>query len=86
MAEENEDGQEKTEEPTQQRLQKAIEDGKLLTSKEVMVFTTLAMGLLLFMGLSPFFGIGNTSPSSIHCSPATQFNKVSRIWGAYRDV
>ena len=58
MAEENEDGQEKTEEPTQQRLQKAIEDGKLLTSKEVMVFTTLAMGLLLFMGLSPYFGVG----------------------------
>lgn len=58
MAEENQDGQEKTEEPTQQRLQKAAEDGQLLTSKEMMVFTTLAMGLLLFMGLSPFFDIG----------------------------
>ena len=40
MAEENQDGQEKTEEPTQQRLQKAAEDGQLLTSKEMMVFTT----------------------------------------------
>ena len=58
MAEENQDGQEKTEEPTQQRLQKAAEDGQLLTSKEMMVFTTLAMGLLLFMGLSPFFKTG----------------------------
>ena len=58
MAEENQDGQEKTEEPTQQRLQKAAEDGQLLTSKEMMVFTTLAMGLLLFMGLKPFFDIG----------------------------
>ena len=58
MAEENQDGQEKTEEPTQQRLQKAAEDGQLLTSKEMMVFTTLAMGLLLFMGLAPFFDIG----------------------------
>ena len=58
MAEENQDGQEKTEEPTQQRLQKAAEDGQLLTSKEMMVFTTLAAGLLLFMGLSPFFDIG----------------------------
>ena len=58
MAEENQDGQEKTEEPTQQRLQKAAEDGQLLTSKEMMVFTTLAMGLLLFMGLGPFFDIG----------------------------
>ncbi len=54
---ENEDGQEKTEEPTQKRLEKAAEDGQLLTSKEVMVFTTLAMGLLLYMGLSPFFDV-----------------------------
>ena len=46
---ENEDGQEKTEEPTQKRLEKAAEDGQLLTSKEVMVFTTLAMGLLLYI-------------------------------------
>ena len=58
MAEENQDGQEKTEEPTQQRLQKAAEEGQLLTSKEVTVFTTLAMGLLLYLGLSPFFDIG----------------------------
>jgi len=58
MAEENQDGQEKTEEPTQQRLQKAAEEGQLLTSKEMMVFTTLAMGLLLFMGFTPFFDIG----------------------------
>ena len=58
MAEENQDGQEKTEEPTQQRLQKAAEDGQLLTSKEVMVFTTLAAGLLLYIGLSPFLSIG----------------------------
>ena len=58
MAEENQDGQEKTEEPTQQRLQKAVEEGQLLTSKEMMVFTTLAMGLLLFMGFAPFFDIG----------------------------
>ena len=45
MAEENQDGQ-GAEEPTQQRLQ-GTEDGRLLTSKEMMVFTTLAMGLLL---------------------------------------
>ena len=57
MAEENQDGQEKTEEPTQRRLQKAAEEGRILTSKEAMVFTTLAAGLVLFMGLSPFFSI-----------------------------
>jgi flagellar biosynthetic protein FlhB len=58
MAEENQDGQEKTEEPTQRRLQKAAEEGRILTSKEMMVFTTLAMGLVLFMGLAPFFASG----------------------------
>ena len=58
MAEENQDGQEKTEEPTQRRLQKAAEEGRVLTSKEVMVFTTLAAGLVLFMGLSPFVPVG----------------------------
>ena len=58
MAKENQDGQEKTEEPTQQRLQKAAEEGQVLTSQEMMVFTTLAMGLLLLMGLSPFFEAG----------------------------
>ena len=58
MAEENQDGQEKTEEPTQRRLQKAAEEGRVLTSKEVMVFTTLAAGLVLFMGLAPFVTSG----------------------------
>ena len=56
MAEENQDGQEKTEEPTQRRLEKAAEEGRVLTSKEMMVFTTLAIALVLYMGLSPFAG------------------------------
>ena len=56
MAKENEDGQEKTEEPTQRRLEKAAEEGQLLTSKEMMVFTTLFAGLLVMTGLAPFVG------------------------------
>ena len=72
MAEENQDGQEKTEEPTQQRLQKAAEDGQLLTSKEMMVFTTLAMGLLLFMGLAPFFDIGLSAWSQLFVIDAVE--------------
>ena len=56
MAEENQDGQEKTEEPTQKRLDKAAEEGRVLTSKEVMVFSTLAIALVLYMGLLPFMG------------------------------
>ena len=52
MAEEGNDGQEKTEEPSQRKLEKSLEDGKVLTSKEMPVFTTLAAGLALYWGLS----------------------------------
>jgi len=47
MAEENEDGQEKTEEPSQRKIEKAKEDGKVLSSKEMFVFTNILMGLVL---------------------------------------
>lgn len=52
MAEESEDGQEKTEEPSQRKLEKSREDGKVLNSKEVMVFSTLAAGLSLYWALN----------------------------------
>jgi len=51
VAEESEDGQEKTEEPSQRKLDKAAEDGKVLTSKEMFVFTSLGMGLVLMLAL-----------------------------------
>ena len=35
---ENEQSQERTEEPTQRRLDKAREDGEVLSSKEMLVF------------------------------------------------
>ena len=47
MAEENEDGQEKTGEPSQRKIEKAKEDGKVLSSKEMFVFTNISMGLVL---------------------------------------
>ena len=34
MAEQSEDGQEKTEEPTARKLEKAAEEGQVLSSKE----------------------------------------------------
>ena len=46
---ENDDAQEKTEEPSQRRLDKAKEDGDILTSKEAFVFTTT----LMLLGLVP---------------------------------
>ena len=44
------DSQEKTEEPSQRRLDKALEDGQILSSKEAFVFTSLFTGLVLLLG------------------------------------
>jgi flagellar biosynthetic protein FlhB len=52
---ENEDGQEKTEEPTQRRLDKAREDGDVLSSKETFVLATTLV-LLGFVPLLQVFG------------------------------
>jgi flagellar biosynthetic protein FlhB len=54
---ENEDGQEKTEEPTQRRLDKAKEDGDVLSSKETFV---LATTLVLF-GFVPLLQVYGSS-------------------------
>jgi len=40
MAEDRDDSQEKTQDPTQRRLDKAREEGKVLSSKEIFVFTS----------------------------------------------
>lgn len=54
MAEQASDGQEKTEEPTPKRLEKAKEDGQVANSKELFVLSTLLVGFLLYFGLLPF--------------------------------
>ena len=54
MASESEDGQEKTEDPTERKLKKASEDGKVLSSKEMFVFTTLAMGLFMIIIMTTY--------------------------------
>ena len=53
MASEN-SAQEKTEDPTPKRLEKASEDGQVLSSKELFVFSTLFTGLILY-----FFSVGS---------------------------
>ena len=47
MAEDKDESQEKTQDPTSRRLEKAKEDGKVLSSKEMFVFTNISMGLVL---------------------------------------
>lgn len=54
MAEESQDGQEKTEDPSQRKLEKSAEDGKVLSSKEMFVFTSMFAAFLL-MFVTPLF-------------------------------
>ena len=54
MAEESQDGQEKTEDPSQRKIDKSKEDGQILQSKEMFVFTSIAMGMLIFLFIPEF--------------------------------
>lgn len=54
MAEESQDGQDKTEEPSQRKIEKAKEDGQILQSKEMFVFSSIAMGLIIFLFIPEF--------------------------------
>ena len=54
MAEGGDDSQEKTEDPSQKRLDKAKEDGEILSSKELFVFMTMSMGVAMIYALSVF--------------------------------
>ena len=51
---ENDQAQEKTEEPTQRRLEKAREDGDVLSSKEMFVFASSTAGLCVLAVLGFF--------------------------------
>lgn len=52
MASEDDDSQEKNEEPTQRRLEKAREDGQVLSSKEMFVFSTMLAGTIILLALA----------------------------------
>ncbi len=47
MAEDKDESQEKTQDPSSRRLEKAEKDGKVVTSKEMYVFTILCAGVFL---------------------------------------
>ena len=53
MAEDKDESQEKTQDPTSRRLEKAREDGKVVSSKEMFVFTVLASGVIIMYILPP---------------------------------
>jgi flagellar biosynthetic protein FlhB len=70
MAEE--DGQEKTEQPTERRLREAIEQGQILTSKELLMSAVLIMGTvqLMFAGRSLFLTLVGTFRQGLDISDA----------------
>jgi len=63
MAEDKDESQEKSQEPTSRRLEKAREDGKVVSSKEMYVFTILTAGVIL-MYATPHFMPGFLKMSS----------------------
>ena len=54
MAEDQDQSQEKTQDPTSRRIEKAREDGKVVSSREMYVFTILFVGVILMYAI-PFF-------------------------------
>ena len=74
MAEGDDDSQEKTEDPSQRRLEKAAEDGEVLSSKEMFVFATMGMGIAMIYALSIFI------PAQIvHWSVFFQFGSLDKM-------
>lgn len=56
MAKENQDGQEKTEEPTAQRLQKMRDEGQVPRSQELKTVALTVLGTALIFVMGSFFG------------------------------
>ena len=54
MAEEGSDGQEKTEDPSQRKINKSLEEGKVLKSQEVNILTSMAAGFALMFAVPGF--------------------------------
>jgi flagellar biosynthetic protein FlhB len=84
---ENDQAQEKTEEPTQRRLEKAREDGDVLSSKEMFVFASSAAGLFVLMVLGLFSGniLSGWSQLFTFAHPEELLTiKIKNTWQAYK--
>jgi flagellar biosynthetic protein FlhB len=86
---ENDQTQEKTQEPTQWRLEKAREDGDILSSKEMFVFASSAVGLLVIAVLGFFasnlLDAWSTLFSFSHPEELLQL-KVYNSWQGFRII
>ena len=84
---ENDQAQEKTEEPTQRRLEKAREDGDVLSSKEMFVFSSSVAGLFVLMAMGLFSGevlSGWASLFEFSHPEELQTLKIFHAWQSYK--
>ena len=84
---ENDQAQEKTEEPTQRRLEKAREDGEVLSSKEMFVFASSTAGLLVLTVLGLLSGniLSGWSQLFSFSHPEELFTvKIKNAWKSYQ--
>lgn len=79
MAEENEDGQEKTEDPSERRIEKAREDGQVARSKELSTVLSLLFGMasLYVAGGLVARGLERIATSAFDLRPVDLMNKDS---------
>jgi flagellar biosynthetic protein FlhB len=84
---ENDQAQEKTEEPTQRRLEKAREDGDVLSSKEMFVFASSTAGLcvLAVLGLFSSNILSGWSQLFVFAHPEElATTKIKNAWQGYK--
>ena len=84
---ENDQAQEKTEEPTQRRLEKAREDGEVLSSKEMFVFasSTAALFVLTALGLFSADILGGWAQLFSFSHPEELLTaKIKNAWKSYQ--
>lgn len=83
---ENDQAQERNEEPTQRRLEKAREDGDILSSKETLVFASGLSSLVILVAISFFSNGMLDSWSSLFVfdnSDDLLSAKLKNVWGGY---
>ena len=78
----NDQSQEKNQDPTQKRLDKAKEDGEILSSKEMFVFGSSFMGLIVIFTLGMFSKGVLSSWSSLFSWDYAENLEVLRIYNA----
>lgn len=77
------DGQEKTEEPSQRRIEKALEEGQILSAKEVFVFSSILAGLAALLALGLYLpALFQTWRGYLQISDKENLEDLLKVYGA----